>query len=135
MSSPAGGPGLQTGQRLLQWLQANRRKLALSLASAYVLTAGVVAVKALSGEQAVHVPPKDDSGPEPTRAELDQALQWQVRMRRYGLHGHGMRKMRMVVAHAPCCCAHACSAARHELFLPAARCLEAGELTVINGGI
>lgn len=82
MSSPAGGPGLQTGQRLLQWLQANRRKLALSLASAYVLTAGVVAVKALSGEQAVHVPPKDDSGPEPTRAELDQALQWQERQAR-----------------------------------------------------
>lgn len=78
MSSTGGGPGLQAGQRLLQWLQANRKKMVLSLGGVYVLTAGVVALKALPREQAVQVPADDDAGPEPTLQELDEALQWQV---------------------------------------------------------
>lgn len=78
MSSPGGGPSLEAGRRLLQWLEANRKKVVLSLGGVYVLTAGVLALKALAGEQAVRVPPEDAVGPEPTRQELDEALQWQV---------------------------------------------------------
>ncbi|KAL4434270.1 hypothetical protein ABPG75_000711 [Micractinium tetrahymenae] len=81
MSGAGGGPGLEAGRRLLQWLEANRRKLVLSIGGVYVLTAGVVALKALSGEQAVEVP-EEENGPEPTRQELDDALQWQERQAR-----------------------------------------------------